>query len=190
MTLCEAVTCIIQQVLITSSTARNQNQSPLLRLPGELRNRIYNYVFNDHSTIILGGCGHPPFIVGLTPSPYEYRHQLPWPALRHVCRVTHAETKLLCYSLTTFRSEQIGKLCVWYNGLAREQQESVRRVQMRCYRSKTIVGRLERIRDLPNNQIEEVVVRSATIWDARSAEDKEAAKKFADEQGWRIGFTQ
>ncbi|KAF1840622.1 uncharacterized protein K460DRAFT_259121, partial [Cucurbitaria berberidis CBS 394.84] len=35
-------------------TLRNQRESPLLRLPGEIRNRIYDYAFSGHIVHVLG----------------------------------------------------------------------------------------------------------------------------------------
>ncbi|KAF1832936.1 hypothetical protein BDW02DRAFT_624666, partial [Decorospora gaudefroyi] len=77
---------------------RNQRDSPLLRLPAELRNKIYRFV--------LGGNHIRPYcetVMGVWevsfPGWAYSRLQL---ALLEVCRQVYAETKLLPFSLNRF----------------------------------------------------------------------------------------
>ncbi|KAI4707661.1 hypothetical protein J4E89_007766 [Alternaria sp. Ai002NY15] len=74
---------------------RNQRESPFLRLPGEIRNQIYAYVFRD--TMI-------PKFSQMFKADLERR--LPVPAdlrLLTVSRQVHAETRLLPFKLYAFQ---------------------------------------------------------------------------------------
>lgn len=67
---------------------RNQRDSPLLRLPGELRNKIYRYTLSDH----LWKLNVP-----------ESRHGKTFASLAQVCRQTHMEIGVLPFQLCVFR---------------------------------------------------------------------------------------
>ncbi|KAL5459142.1 hypothetical protein PMIN06_002993 [Paraphaeosphaeria minitans] len=70
---------------------RNQEQSPLLRLPGELRNKIYGYVFDraPESFLHFGGT------LRMTEWNSGRFH------LSTACRTTYKETRLLCFANAT-----------------------------------------------------------------------------------------
>ncbi|KAF1840552.1 uncharacterized protein K460DRAFT_399468 [Cucurbitaria berberidis CBS 394.84] len=90
---------------------RNATESPLLRLPSEIRNRIYGYA--------LGGQEVNPRTVGgvrtkwrLECRPYgsEARSYQAWDrllSLTYVCRLLHRETRLLAFSLNTFQIQTV-----------------------------------------------------------------------------------
>lgn len=80
------------QVTKAEATAANQLNSPLLRLPAELRNLIYHYA--------LGNCT-------LTLAAHHdrlctYQNDMPAFPLLAVCTQIHTEAALLPYSLNTF----------------------------------------------------------------------------------------
>ncbi|KAI8939904.1 hypothetical protein NX059_003634 [Plenodomus lindquistii] len=75
-----------------SITAANASESPLLRLPAELRNAIYGYMFGD-AYFIVGFQNHTTTIV------YRNKQYL---ALLYVCRQTYTETALLPFKLNTW----------------------------------------------------------------------------------------
>jgi hypothetical protein len=79
-------------------TAANQRNSPLLRLPAELRNQVYHYA--------LGG---RKFEVYRTACKQirVFQENLPAFALLLVCSQIYAETRLLPYSLNAFEVERI-----------------------------------------------------------------------------------
>jgi hypothetical protein len=85
------------------SAAQEKSLPPLLRLPGELRNQIYGYIFEDaRQAVICPGCG-------TCIPPYDQRnYTLKWhyPAsllgLLETCRMIHAETKLLPFINSSF----------------------------------------------------------------------------------------
>jgi len=85
------------------STEINATQSPLLRLPAEIRNQIYSYIFSD-SIYELDHeewqyCDFIKFWV-LRPPPYS--NSLSIVKLPFACRQLHHETSLLPYRLATF----------------------------------------------------------------------------------------
>jgi hypothetical protein len=81
---------------MSCSSQQNQQQSPLLKLPGELRNRVYEYALGG--TIWTVGCTTATGSYGVN---YEDRtHQKSLPL---TCRQLYLETILLVYSLKTFR---------------------------------------------------------------------------------------
>ncbi|KAF3001333.1 hypothetical protein E8E13_005790 [Curvularia kusanoi] len=75
-------------------TRRNRKESPLLRLPAELRNRIYGYAMSGGVTLE----DH------LLPAELAVAHNPPGAslALPKVCYQLHQETALLLFSLNTF----------------------------------------------------------------------------------------
>jgi hypothetical protein len=89
------------------STQRNTTESPLLRLPGELRNRIYGYVFDVDSIRVRESPSDlvTATVVDTTSSastrvpdyPLIDMHSLTW-----TCRLLYNETKLLPYQFNTF----------------------------------------------------------------------------------------
>jgi len=111
--------------LMRHSTERNQTASPLLRLPGELRNKIYSYVFHGRSVTISLVC-----LRGLTtPVPKTS------PSLLRVCRQIHCEASSLAIELTTFRSNNADDLREWFNELPQHQRNAVASIELRGNRT-------------------------------------------------------
>jgi hypothetical protein len=75
-----------------NSTQRTQQDSPLLRLPAELRNTIYTYVLQGQIWVAPRRLS---FMAGPSPPPN-------YMALLHVCREMHADTRFLPFSLGLF----------------------------------------------------------------------------------------
>jgi hypothetical protein len=80
----------------------NARQSPLLCLPAEIRNKIFNYALRGHRirpvverSVILQG--HPDTWARLRRNPIKHRFALP-----KVCRQIYNETAILPYTLSTF----------------------------------------------------------------------------------------
>ncbi|KAL5121356.1 hypothetical protein ACEQ8H_000824 [Pleosporales sp. CAS-2024a] len=86
------------QTLRERIAQKNQQVSPLLRLPPEIRNMVYRYVFQgmEWAMRICEG---------------EIRARDENPALLKVCRQINAETALLPYCLGTFNFEDIYQAC-------------------------------------------------------------------------------
>ncbi|RYN15629.1 hypothetical protein AA0120_g12343 [Alternaria tenuissima] len=83
-------------------TKRNAIESPLLRLPPEIRNGIYAYVFGNTRYRFQPNIRPGGFPVVVKPDQTEYRH----PNLPLVCHQLYHETRLLPYKLGTFSFEQ------------------------------------------------------------------------------------
>jgi len=75
------------------ATAANQRNSPLLRLPAELRNLVYRYALGDR-TLILSTRNRKTLRLR--------RRDTPAFSLLAVCTQIHSEAALLPYSLNTF----------------------------------------------------------------------------------------
>jgi hypothetical protein len=95
-----------------NSTERNQIDSPLLRLPGELRNRIYEYALDGRIWHIgyreRDGC--PRYHVGVIKAT-EVSDAC---SLLRVCHQTHAEAHHLPLSLITYNSLYAHYLRAWF----------------------------------------------------------------------------
>ena len=97
-----------QEKLTAASTARNQEHSPLLRLPAELRNKIYHYV------IVVERIRIWPSQMTMIRS-REYRvcsfyvrkPTIHLTALSATCRKLHADTALLPFRWNTFSGEGV-----------------------------------------------------------------------------------
>ncbi|KAF1360521.1 hypothetical protein EJ07DRAFT_177234 [Lizonia empirigonia] len=96
-----------KRVLMMNSTLRNQQQSVLLCLPGELRNKIYNYALaiNRYRGIYVRKLG------GGVATDYQsykggrfkgYDPVVTILGLTETCHQTHAETRLLPFMLNVF----------------------------------------------------------------------------------------
>jgi hypothetical protein len=81
--------CNLKLRLTADSTALNANNSPLLRLPAELRNKIYALVL-DEDGYVFSYPDRPTLASG------ERKNRL---AILSLCRQIHAETALLPFSL-------------------------------------------------------------------------------------------
>ena len=108
------------------SAARNQRMSPLLKLPGELRNRIYGYVLGN-STWYVGHCyekqdeeGNFYEVFRLYEETQPGRHKTKssfGSPLLGVSRQIHLEAWPLRYSLSTFQVGYPGSFFFWINSL-------------------------------------------------------------------------
>jgi len=91
------------RLTIRYSTELNATQSPLLRLPAEIRNQIYTYIFNDILYTLNVNKWRDDrtvnFLTYRTPPFYDYVDRV---VLPFACRQLHHETSLLLYQLATF----------------------------------------------------------------------------------------
>ncbi|KAI4651713.1 uncharacterized protein J4E79_009194 [Alternaria viburni] len=105
---------VAQEVAVIAT--RNQRESAFLRLPGEIRNQIYAYVFRD-TTI--------PKFSQMFKADLERR--LPVPAdlrLLTVSRQVYAETRLLPFKLYAFQILPRG-ISTFINRLSNEQRDAI-----------------------------------------------------------------
>lgn len=80
------------RVTKAEAAAANKRNSPLLRLPAELRNLIYHYALGNCTLILSTHLGRLRL----------YQRDIPAFPLLAVCTQIHAEVVLLPYSLNTF----------------------------------------------------------------------------------------
>jgi hypothetical protein len=121
--------------LIISRTALNHEKSPLLRLPAELRNQLYEYVFGDREIDVVYNFYRRStleynFEAYTSSRPDERVYNLT--ALLGSCRQLYAETKFLPFIHGHLDHLLLGgDLQHSSRALAKEQREAVRSIRLR-----------------------------------------------------------
>lgn len=115
--------------------ANNQRQSPLLRLPGELRNKIYGYVFSDSVISVWRSSSGPPGYFNLdtfagSRDSYSIDPTTRVTDITKTCRQIHAETRLLLFRLVTFQVHSDGSLGALLNALEDSQRDAIATLRM------------------------------------------------------------
>lgn len=100
------------------SARQNQRDSPLLRLPAELRNQIFQYALGCKTWTFLVRESHQQTVY----VPSRLEHAL---ALLAVCRQIYAETALLPFSLDTFSFDHYTDLQWWLKAQRPAQSDVV-----------------------------------------------------------------
>ncbi|KAF2253549.1 hypothetical protein BU26DRAFT_387494, partial [Trematosphaeria pertusa] len=106
---------------------RNQQESPLLQLPPEIRNRIYEYVLGGRTVHITKKPYRPAEGKLLSVSGNE-KHFLSFLA---VSRRLYAETAVLPYKLNTFSAHDPGVLREWLANLLPARRDAVASIRLR-----------------------------------------------------------
>jgi hypothetical protein len=106
---------------------QNRQSSPLLRLPPELRNQIYEYVLGGEIYYLLDSSGRMILIKNRYNG--ARRPQKHCFALLETCRQLHAETASLPSSLNTFASSSL-TIANFFSKLTTAQQEAVKGVRL------------------------------------------------------------
>jgi hypothetical protein len=113
----------------THRTTRNANRSPLLRLPRELRNLIFDFLFNGLTIQVLHGLKTlPVYRSGTWARQPFYVHNLV--EITTVCRQIRAETSLLPFQRSEFFFSSWKSLAHMARKLTSQQQEAVRTARM------------------------------------------------------------
>ncbi|KAH7061798.1 hypothetical protein BKA63DRAFT_527504 [Paraphoma chrysanthemicola] len=99
---------------------------PLLRLPVELRYKIYSHSLSYHIFSIYCWRRHSPFGFA-TRIIQKRRHFL---ALLSVSRQIYSETRLLPFMLNAFRFKSEDAFQSWFNKFSAEQRESTQEVHL------------------------------------------------------------
>jgi hypothetical protein len=110
---------IVRYADSASSNERNDRESPLLRLPQEIRDQIYGYVFT-HDTYIFRSIS--PRVAGLVQS------KATSVGLVSACRRLHHETALLPFTLGSFHCVGISVPEKLYALLTKAQRNSIQRL--------------------------------------------------------------
>ena len=109
-----------------NSAHQNQRESPFLRLPAELRNKIYGYV--------LGGKDYKsPFWQAFESSQDELLRDKESLSLLSVCRQIYKETSILPFQLNTFQFEHQSDLSAWIKTLLPGQRDAIRALKYFTY---------------------------------------------------------
>ncbi|KAI4634112.1 uncharacterized protein J4E87_001282 [Alternaria ethzedia] len=114
-------------VPLESITFRNQTESPLLRLPGELRNRIYELVVGGNIIFVSGLLQRPEkaLVDLMTPGVAQ---KSTWTSVSRIftiglaCRQLHRETALTQYTKNVFHFDDMQSGRAFVNGLTSTQR--------------------------------------------------------------------
>lgn len=121
------------------SSARNRERSPLLRLPGEIRNQIYQYLMSGHIVYPswrLHDDGSRQIVTYCAPEPADYANEGThlWPlvpSLKYASRQLHAEIGNVPLAETLVRYKPGPTLWVsWLHTWSKEQKRAVKDVQI------------------------------------------------------------
>lgn len=117
--------------LLSKSFVSQQSTSPLLRLPAELRNKIYAYVFSGYRISVIFFPGGGSFCYA-TLSGTELRfHSSGRKAFKTIiafsrtCRLLYAESRVLPYKYSTYRISLVLNFTFWLLRLDEELQDAV-----------------------------------------------------------------
>ncbi|KAI4931577.1 hypothetical protein J4E85_004171 [Alternaria conjuncta] len=114
-------------VPLEAITFRNQTESPLLRLPGELRNRIYELVVGGNIIFVSGSLQRPEkaLVDLMTPGVAQ---KSTWTFVSGIftiglaCRQLHRETALTQYTKNVFHFDDMQSGRAFVNGLTSTQR--------------------------------------------------------------------
>ncbi|KAI8939991.1 hypothetical protein NX059_003714 [Plenodomus lindquistii] len=113
---------------------RNQTTSPLLRLPAELRNRIYGYVYTEKSIMILRDTksGRTSWYTDVSTEEYhaQYRKSIRYPfssllASTAICRQIYAEANMLPFRLNTISVIRMEPIAYMLRKWSRKHREAI-----------------------------------------------------------------
>jgi len=121
-----------RNLLIASSPLQNQRSSPLLQLPGELRNTIYAHVLGNHSIDVQEEYWPQRFRISISPFQVQPHHIT---ALLRTCRQIHAETHLLPFTLNIFSCENPSILQFFRHALTCKQRHAIAELQLEIHDS-------------------------------------------------------
>jgi hypothetical protein len=113
----------------------NQRQSPLLRLPAELRNRIYEYTLGGNTILINPWFGKPRFRITVCDET-SWEHPGCLVALTAVCRQIHAEARFVPFELNCFHSHAEYASSAFWVHLTPDQKNHIRSVILKIDRKK------------------------------------------------------
>jgi hypothetical protein len=133
--------------LTTSSTVLNARNSPLLRLPGELRNTIYEYVLDE---------GGYTFIIPHRPARAfgERKNRL---APLSVCRRIHQETVLLPLSLNEFQFFYNVGFRDLFLAIGPSKRRAIREVRLEDQQLRNILVRITGLQQLGFGSLSELL---------------------------------
>jgi hypothetical protein len=115
------------------SEARNRDKSPLLRLPGELRNKVYEYALSGITLFIFPSSNvEKPYRihVHLAEEAASFSPAFDVTGLNRVCRQISAETRLLPFQFLTFHIHSDGSFLNFVETLNDVDRDAIATVQI------------------------------------------------------------
>jgi len=106
-----------QAVLTKDSTEANQANSTLLRLPPELRNRVYQYAFYGYFKVY-----HKEYLT--------HRCRQSSKALNGTCLQIRSEATPLLYSISTFYFKRVSHIKIFADNVGKERRGLIRSIRM------------------------------------------------------------
>jgi hypothetical protein len=162
-----------------SSSSHNTN-SPLLRLPGELRNKIYEYAFGGHEVMLKRDIWYAKDRM------YCYAHDSPlslWSDLLSrttICRQIYEETRLLPYALNTVCIDMyVGDHAIYVQELGKSQKSAIRAI---CFKIPAFYGLDDALRALDDC----TGLTHITINAIASSSDLAMIQAYADKRGIEV----
>jgi len=115
-------------------TTQNRLLSPLLRLPGELRNAIYTYAFTE-SNILVRRYASPSFQIRVEPSGYPRTTTRRYPLYqllnqRAICREIYSETTGLIFRSNEFRFHHVEVITHFVRDMPRVHLDQIENVRL------------------------------------------------------------
>lgn len=108
--------------LSSNSAERNAQESPLLRLPPELRNRIWTYVLSTKDDITPDADGKD----------FKWNLEEIHLDIIGVCRQTYAETAMLPFALGSFRFRNFNRMQQLLDITFPEQRSAISKIKLPC----------------------------------------------------------
>ena len=124
-------------------TRQNRLLSPLLRLPGEIRNIIYTYAFTEQCILVCRAV-LPRFQLRVEPSGYPKTTTRRYPLYqllnqRAVCRQIYSETTGLIFRSNEFRFLHVEIITHFVCDMPRVHRDQIENVRLAFYASPTDV---------------------------------------------------
>jgi hypothetical protein len=124
------------QAHLQHSSERNRHQSSLLRLPGELRNKIYRYAMSGVTLSIFPSPNSRErfhlhaHLAGATTVAVPSSKVLDMTSLTRVCRQVYVETLLLPFQAITFHIHSDGSFLKFIDVLSDAERDAISTVQL------------------------------------------------------------
>ena len=121
---------------LVRSSLQNQKMSPLLRLPREIRNRIYDYAFSVQFTIVRNNPSYPTRLTFRAGDAYPLLKRNSFAkllAVTRVCRQIYSEAALLPFRLNVFRIHQLATLVKFTEYMQPAQRAAITTLRLGLY---------------------------------------------------------
>ncbi|KAH3909070.1 hypothetical protein HBH56_167630 [Parastagonospora nodorum] len=162
-----------------ATTLRTSEMSPLLRLPAELRNEIYVYVFTDEymfASVTYSSMATDP---AYGPAPHTCINNPHRVALSSTCRALHAETQNLPFMFNRFSFKSVLSFQTVALRLSPTQRALITHVSITDEMSSSIFYNLVEMRGRGYSNLVDLLPNAHTVA-VRASKDRSAALKVLD----------